>query len=218
MISASVHWRSRSSSVTPSVIVPMLLARQLQLELFDQLCTVRLRPIARGHGVGELHHFGAKLELRLGLSLERREGLDLFRRQRPRHPVDDAYRPERVSIRRDERRSCVEANARLARDQRVVLEPGVPEGIRYGEHVVLLDRVGTERDAPRRLRDRHADARLEPLAIGVDQCHEGHGRAADLRGEQREIVERLLWLRVQDAVPRERRESGRFVPRHRVPL
>ena len=60
-------------------------------------------------------------------------------------------------------------------------------------------------------------ARLEPLAIGVDQRDERHRRAADLRREQREVVERLLGLRIQNAVPRERRESGRLVTRHDVP-
>ena len=57
---------------------------------------------------------------------------------------------------------------------------------------------------------RQADARLEPLTVGVDQGDERDRRLADVRREQGQVVERLLRLGVQDPVSVQGREPLGF--------
>ena len=92
MISASDHWRSRSSSGDPVSDCPdaagsagmmtlnwhaeqyghecrqALDAGQLHFELLDELRAFGFRAVTRGESVGELHEFGSQLELGLGLA------------------------------------------------------------------------------------------------------------------------------------------------------
>ena len=58
------------------------------------------------------------------------------------------------------------------------------------------------------------DARLEPLAVDVDQADERDRRAADLRSEHRQIVERLFGIGIEDPVSPQRGETTRFVCGH----
>src|SRR5207247_9073445 len=48
-------------------------------------------------------------------------------------------------------------------------------------------------------------------AVGVDERDERHRRAADVRGEEREIVERALGAGVENAIPVQRRQPGGLV-------
>ena len=70
--------------------------------------------------------------------------------------VDDAQRADGVPVRRPERGAGVEADVRVARDQRVVGEAGVGARVGHDEHVLLEDRVGAEGDVARGLRRRKA--------------------------------------------------------------
>ena len=74
-----------------------------------------------------------------------------------------------------------------------------------------------EGDLARRFGLLEVDPRLEPLARAVDQSHQRHGRSADLRREQREVVERSLGGRVEHAVALEGREPlGLVLGKRRV--
>jgi hypothetical protein len=117
----------------------------------------------------------------------------------------------------DQRRAGVEAEVRIAHHQRVVAKPPVVERIGDDHQGAVLDRPGAERDTPRRFLHRHADPRLEPLAVLVHQRDEGHGRAADLRREQGEIVEGPLGLGIQDAVAGQRGQTLGFAGAHHAP-
>ncbi len=57
-----------------------------------------------------------------------------------------------------------------------------------------------ERDPPRRLGRVEADPGLEPLSLGVDQADQRDRRAAERRGDARQVVERGLGLGVEDVV------------------
>ena len=162
----------------------------------------------------ELEEIGAQLELRFGLAAEGFERLDLLGCQRARHVVEDAQRAEGIALRRHERRAGVKADPVLGRDEGVVAERGVVTRVGDDIELALLNRVGAERDAARRFRDRDPDARLEPLAVGVDEADERDRRAADVRGEQRQVIERTLGIGVEDAIPLEGRQPSGFVVSH----
>ena len=68
-----------------------------------------------------------------------------------------------------------------------------------------------ERDVSVRLSLVHADGRLEPLAVGVHQADQRDRRAADLRGERGEVVERLLGLGVENLVAPQGFEARKLV-------
>jgi hypothetical protein len=69
-----------------------------------------------------------------------------------------------------QRLAGIEPDAWFSNDQRIVGKAGV--GVRIWNHecFVLEDRVSTERDLPVCLGDILANARFEPLPIGVDQA------------------------------------------------
>jgi hypothetical protein len=56
----------------------------------------------------------------------------------------------------------------------------VLKGVGNNEEILLLDGVDAEGYCTRRLRDRDADARLEPLTVFVHECDERHRRTADM--------------------------------------
>ena len=87
--------------------------------------------------------------------------------------------------------------------------------VRDDEDVAVLDRVRAERDGACGFGHRDADPRLEPLPVGVDQRDERHRRAADVRGEHREVVEAALRLGIEDLIPVQRREPRALVRRRR---
>src|SRR5262249_11573979 len=68
-------------------------------------------------------------------------------------------------------------------------------------------RVRAEREVARRLADREAHHRLEPLPVVVDEADRRDGRLARRGGGRRQVVERRLGIGVQDAVALERREA-----------
>ena len=183
-------------------------------KLVDERGLLRFGPVALGKRLLEIDQVGAELELRFSLPPQRVERLDLLGRQRARHAVDHAQRAERVALWRHERRASVEANAILRHDQGVIAERLVVEGVGHHEKIAVLDRVRAERDASRGFGDRDADPGLEPLPVGVDQADERNRRLADMRGEEREVVEGALRIRIEDAIPPQGRQPSCFVRFH----
>ena len=137
----------------------------------------------------------------LDLPGERPEGVGLHGAQVPGHAVHHAQRPQGVPRVVAQRRAGVEADVRVARDQRVVVEPRVRGGVGNDEHVRFEDRVRAERGIPPAFRPRQAHPRLEPLAVGVDKADQGDWRPTHVRGEASRVVERLLGRRVQNVQP-----------------
>jgi hypothetical protein len=125
--------------------------------------------------------------------------------------VERAQGPDGVAVVGDERCAGVEAQADLGHE-RPVGEAGIRREVRDHERLVLEDRVRAEGDLARAVRGRVASGlRLEPHALGVDQPHHGHRRAADLRGEADDVVVRLLAIGVEDAVAVQRLEALELV-------
>src|SRR5882757_787206 len=69
----------------------------------------------------------------------------------------------------------------------------------------------TERNVPRRLFGIDTDARLEPLAVLVDERHKSDWRLADVRSQQRDVVEGEFRRRVKDVVAMQRGETQALV-------
>jgi hypothetical protein len=178
------------------------------LQLPDELGELGRVPLLRRARLLQLLRGAPQLHLADDLAAQGLERLLLHRGQGLRSPVDDAQRAEAVPFRIDQRRSRVEANARLPAHQGVVREPLVPRRIGDDEEVALENRMGAERDVPRRLLHVDAQLRLEPLPVGVHEAHHGDGSPADLGGQQDEVVEVLLGKGVEEVIAAQGLEAG----------
>src|SRR5439155_693008 len=112
----------------------------------------------------------------------------LGRRQIVGAAVEQAERADAVSLRRDQRRSGVEAYARRTDDDLRVRRARVFEGVRYDQELILLD--GKLGDAPLAWKGRRPDAdRGEDAdAISLDEGEPTHHAAADRDGALRDPV------------------------------
>jgi hypothetical protein len=137
----------------------------------------------------------------------------LIRPEAARPAVDHAQRAERLAARRHQRRAGVEADVGLGDEQGIVGEARIGSGVRHDEQTALEDGVPAERHRARRLGEICADARLEPLAMLVDERQQRDRRLADERRQRRQIVERLLGRGIEDVVTAERLEAARLVGR-----
>ena len=156
--------------------------------------------VTLGEGADQIEQVASQLQLRLGLPAQRFERVLLFSGERARHAIDDAQRAEGVAIARDERRAGIKTDVRVAADQRILAKPLVVERVGHDEDAASPDGVRAERHAARGFGHRHADTRLEPLPVLVDQRDQRDRRTADLRGEQDDVVECLFGLGVEDAI------------------
>ena len=136
------------------------------------------------------------------------------RREAARPAVDHAQRADRAPLHL-QRHAGIEADEGLAPDEGVVREARIGQRVLDQEQAVLGDRMGTERFVARRLAGRHADAGLEPLAGMVDQADQGDRGVEHLRRQPRQVVERRIRGRVQNAEPVQHCEAFGFVGRDR---
>lgn len=91
----------------------------------------------------------------------------------------------------------IEADVLLARDQGIGGETRIERGVGHHHGIVAgSDGMGAERDAGWRLRLVETDARLEPLAIAVDQAHQRDRRFGDCRRKTGDTVEVRIGRRV----------------------
>ncbi len=126
---------------------------------------------------------------------------------RARPVVDDAQRAEVVTVGRDQRRTRVEADVRLRKDQRIVLEARILAGIGDDEKLVAGQRVLAEGHARGGFAAVEADTGLEPLPIMVDQADKRDRRVEQPRRQARHPVERQFGLAVEHLVGVERAEA-----------
>ncbi len=153
----------------------------------------------------------AQFQLRHRPAAQGHERLALARRQQPGLPVHHAQRPQHLPVGRHQRRAGVEAHPGVLGHQRAVGKPRVQRRVRHFQDFAgLPERVGTKRDVPRDFDRRHAHAGLEPLPVFVDQGYDRHRHLADLRGEQREVVERQVRRRIHNLVLAQRVEAQAF--------
>jgi hypothetical protein len=110
--------------------------------------------------------------------------------------VSNTHRVPSVPV-GDQRCPGIEADERFAGDQPVVYESWIEMGVRDDQRIDPVQGTCAERRLTFGLAQVDAQVRLEPLPVGVDQTHEGHRRAAQLRREPSEVVERPLRLGVQ---------------------
>lgn len=124
---------------------------------------------------------------------EERQRVELRGSQQPRNVVNHANCAERRAVDRAHGYARVEPNAWIAGHERIVGEPRISVRVLHDHRPGLRKGVGAERVLARRLGYAETNTRLEPLAIVVDESHQGNRRSADGGGESRQIVE--LWLR-----------------------
>ncbi|MNV63861.1 hypothetical protein D3C71_1564790 [compost metagenome] len=112
--------------------------------------------------------------------------------------IEQAQRSNVVSPRHLQGRACVELDMGIAGHQRVVGKTFILRGVGHDHDVVLQDGMATKRDVARGFAGLHAHARLEPLAVVIDQRQQGHGHVELLRRERRQPVKSFFRRRVQN--------------------
>jgi len=121
---------------------------------------------------------------------ERRKYRPLFVRELARRVVGYAQAPERESLLRHQRCARIKPNGRARQDQRVVLEPGVFEGVGDDEHVAAEDGVSAKRMLARRFgRTVHTDRGFEPLPLVINEADHGDRCSANIGRNAGEVVE-----------------------------
>ena len=142
-----------------------------------------------------------QLELGHHLLSEGHEGGNLLWCQRARLDVHDTNRAEPVTGGRGQRRARVEPYVRLTGHEEGLTETWVVQRVVHDQHVLLLNRLGTQRHRARYLGLRQADSCLEPLTIGVDHADRRERRATDLSRESSQLVELALARCIEDGIP-----------------
>lgn len=129
--------------------------------------------------------------------------------------VDHAQCPDPVPARQHQRRACVKADVRIAGHQRIASKARVGGGIGHDHYAVLIDRVPAERDASAGLARRQTMARLEPLAVGIDQADQRSGRREAVGGQLYDHVELVVARCAQNVEAMQRGEPLWLVRRNR---
>jgi hypothetical protein len=157
-----------------------------------QLAQRQLCGIARGHQHAAvqfiLHHLGEVAQHAfLGIA------------EQARLPVEHAQGAERLAVHAVQRLARVETDEGRAEHQRIVGETLVEVGVGHHQQVVQRDRVTAESQRARGLAHVEADARLEPLAVGIDQRHQCDRRAKGGGGDAGKAVEAVFLGGVEHA-------------------
>ena len=157
--------------------------------------------------------FGAQApQLQLGHDLlsESFESSSLFFRECARLAIHHANRAQRVTRGRRERSARIEPNAGIGVHKELVSEACVAERVVHDQHVILLNGLGAQRIRARHLSQRHADGRLEPLALRIHQTDRCQRRAADPRRQLGQLVELTFARRIEDGIPPQGLYAFRF--------
>lgn len=78
------------------------------------------------------------------------------------------------------------------------MEALVHQRIGHHQDIVVEDRVRAERDVARRFIDRQPHARLEPLAVLVDEADECNRHSEDALSKPRQAIETLFSGGIED--------------------
>ena len=133
--------------------------------------------------------------------------------QLARLAVDHTERPDVEPRAGLQRHAGVKTDVRLAHHERIIREALIFRSIGHDHGRALQNRIAAEGHFPRRLRHVKAHARLEPLALGVDEADRRNGRVADGRSQPRQLVEGVFRLAVENVEVVERQQARRLVRR-----
>ena len=127
--------------------------------------------------------------------------------------IHDTQRADRLPVGSVHGAAGVEADARSADHEGVVLEALVHPRVGNDEQiaVILGDRVGTERGFAARFAEIEPDSRLEPRTVRVHEADPGNGHVEERRGQSDEPVERGLGGRADQVEATEGVETPGFV-------
>ena len=175
--------------------------------LGDEVFQVLVQPLDAAPGETEFEQMDH-------LARQNGEHLALLRREMMGRAINHAQRADVQPVRGDQWRARVKADVRVAGDERVVPETFVFERVGDFKYFAPRDDVAAKGNVPRRLARFQTDFALEPLPRRINECNGGHGRAANLRGEPREVVEFRLGGCVEDVVTPQRGEAFGFVWRN----
>jgi hypothetical protein len=131
----------------------------------------------------------------------------LCRTQLARDPVEHTQRADRLSVRRHERRSRIEADVRVAGDERIVDEAFINVSVRHDEQTSLKNAVPAEGDVAWCLLRGHSHPRLEPLALLIDERDQRHRGLAEVRHQGGQLIELRFRVRVEPVVLSERHQA-----------
>ena len=129
--------------------------------------------------------------------------------------IDDAQGADAVPARQHQRRARVEADVRCPGDQRIGRKARVGCGIGHHHDRVAGDGVAAEAVAAAGLGRLQPVARLEPLAIGIDEADQRNRRIEAVCREPRDDVELGIGSRVEHAEVMQRGKPGSFVRQNR---
>ena len=110
-----------------------------------------------------------------------------------------------------QRRAGVEADIGIGLDQRIVGEARVLGRVRNMKDARLQDGVAAKRDRARCFGSVQSMARLEPLAVCINQRDHRHAHAEELRGNPRDAVEPLIGRSVEQVQPAQSCKPSRLV-------
>ena len=129
--------------------------------------------------------------------------------------VDQAQGSDRAAIGRPDAVAGIETHAWCCRHKRVVGEALVEQRIRNHQRLRQQDGVGAEGLLARCLLRLQAGARLEPLALRIDERNQRDRNIEHLRRQPRDAVEALLLRRVEQLQGLQRAQALVLVRRHR---
>ena len=157
-----------------------------------------------------------QLEQRDDLARKRLERAQLVGGEHTRYGIENTDRAERVAVGGDDRRAGIEADARLAGDQRVVVKARIERRVFDDEHRALgHDRMGAERQVAVGFGRVQTDTSFEPLSIRIEKRDQTDRRAADLRREQHDVVIEQLGQGVEHTQLAQRGHARRLIARQR---